>query len=121
MVRCTRVRLRAAVGGWVRYLMLMVKGEGDDDGDSPLSRQENGALSILVVIHLIYYFHSYNKRRLLDNGRQADIQQSFLIFSKIIPFRLSFVKDKVNSKGACDRCTTKKCSVCFDFDHEPSQ
>lgn len=31
--------------------MLMVKGEGDDDGDSPLSRQENGALSILVVIH----------------------------------------------------------------------
>lgn len=45
------MRLRAAVGGWVRYLMLMVKGEGDDDGDSPLSRQENGALSILVVIH----------------------------------------------------------------------
>ncbi len=36
---------------------------------------------ILFVLHL--YFHSYNKRRLLDNGRQADIQQSFLIFSKI--------------------------------------
>jgi hypothetical protein len=71
-----------------------------DDGDSPFSRQENGALSILVVIHrhIIYSFHSYNKIRLLDSGRQADIQQSFLIFSKIIPFRLSFVKDKVNSK-----------------------